>query len=127
MPRSRSNPFDEWEIPCFGGPLHGRTAAARDEDRSFRAMVQARHSLRRLEQEMQAVANALSVSYEIAISTFSWQVNGQGAVRRQIRCGIAENISRSELIEYRDYLHERFDEFNREMDEDLMRRALDRR
>ena len=119
-----SNPFDEWEIPCFGGPLHGRTAAARDEDRSFRAMVQARHSLRRLEQEMQAVCNALSVSYEIAINTFSWEASGQGAVRRQIRCGIAENISRSELIEYRDYLHEQFDEFNRQMEADFHRRHL---
>lgn len=110
---------DDWETRCFGGPLHGQTTGTRDRDHSFQAPIRATHPLRRMTRELEALNRALSVTschYESVESQFA-----HGGSTRRIRCGLAEGISRNELVEYRDYLHAELQRFEQEMRETVYR------
>ena len=102
-----------WNIHCFGGPLHGQESEAEEGMPSFRAVVR-RHSpipVLRVQRELATINQAMleAVNYEIIESTFAC-----GRNTRRIRCGVADNISRNEIIAYRDFLHAELARFERE-------------
>ncbi len=102
-----------WNIHCFGGPLHGQESEAEEGMASFRAVVRrnAPMPVLRVQRELQNISSLTlnATNYMIVESQFAY-----GRNTRRIRCGVADNINRNELIEYRDFLHSELARFERE-------------
>ena len=103
-----------WNIHCFGGPLHQQESEAEEGQSSFRAVIR-RHSpipVLRVQRELHTIraAHLEAVNYMIVESTFAC-----GSNTRRIRCGVADNITRMEIIAYRDFLHSELARFELEV------------
>lgn len=110
MPRSDlvASAVDIWEVRLFGGPRHNTVVDLRDGADHFYA-TEEQPGLSRLSNYY---APRAIHRYEYTV-VHNRIVNRRGDIR-EIRCGLCtEQLSREELLDYRDYLHVSLREFDR--------------
>ena len=95
---------DCWNVPCFGGPMHGEwQEVLEDQTHFFRAEMPSTYAMTRGELQRQHIRQSFSRhTYQV----ITHQMRGRRGTLRRVKTAIFDGpISRRELEDYRDHLH----------------------
>ena len=95
---------DCWNIPCFGGPMHGEwTEVLEDQTEFYRAVMPLSYAMTRGELARQPIRqNFTRHTYRV----ITHQMRGRRGTLRRVKTAVFDGpINRRELEDYRDHLH----------------------